>query len=254
MKVVAISDLHGLLPKDLPAGDVLCICGDIVPLEYQNDLAQSIAWFDLEFVPWTDSLPHKKIIFIGGNHDLFLEKLHLSPFTDWVEDENGPRWETMHRFDTSPSKVLKRLLPGTNKGKHKIVYLCDNSVEIEGKTFYGTPYIADLKRWAFYREREDLKSLYNKIPKKCDVLLTHMPPKVLSMGEVLQRGQFNSGANYGSEELADAISQRDIKYALCGHVHSGCHQPQELNGTTYANVSIKNEDYKEQYYPFEFDL
>ena len=248
MKVVAISDLHGLLPKNLPAGDVLCICGDIVPLEYQSDSYQSVAWFDLEFVPWTDSLPYKKVIFIGGNHDFFLETLHKR-LTNIPEEDGFSefRWRR-------PSDVIKRLLPGNNKGKHKIIYLCDNSVELEGKTFYGTPYIADLKRWAFYRDKEYLKSLYAMIPKKCDVLRTHMPPRVLGMGEVLQRGQFNSEANYGSEELAEAIAQRDIKYALCGHVHSGCHQPQELNGTIYANVSIKNEDYKEQYYPLEFEL
>ena len=35
MKFTAISDLHGYLPKDLPSGDVLCICGDIVPLDYR---------------------------------------------------------------------------------------------------------------------------------------------------------------------------------------------------------------------------
>lgn len=254
MKVIAISDLHGYLPKDLPSGDILCICGDIVPLDYQNDLAESIAWFDLEFVPWTDSLPYKKVIFIAGNHDFFLEKLHLKPFTDWVEDANGSRWETLYKFDTSSSRVLKKLLPGNNKGKHKLVYLCDNSVEIEGKVFYGTPYIADLTKWAFYRENDALESLYNRIPKKCDVLLTHMPPKIASMGEVLQRGNFNTGADYGSEELAKVIDQRDIKYALCGHVHSGCHKEQEINGTIYANVSLKNEDYQPQYYPFEFDI
>lgn len=248
MKVTAISDLHGLLPKDLPGGDVLCICGDIVPLEYQNDSYQSVAWFALEFVPWTDSLPYKKVILVAGNHDFFLETLHK-------KITNIPEVDGFSEFKwRSPSDVLKRLLPGNNKSKHKLVYLCDNSVEIEGKVFYGTPYIADLKRWAFYRDNEDLKKLYAKIPKKCDVLLTHMPPRVLGMGEVLQGGNFNTGANYGSEELAEAIAQRNIKYALCGHVHSGCHQPQELNGTTYANVSIKDESYRENYYPLEFEI
>ena len=248
MKIAAISDLHGLLPKDLPDGDVLCICGDIVPLEYQNDSYQSVAWFALEFVPWTDSLPYKKVILVAGNHDFFLETLHKKLI-------NVPEVDGFSEFKwRSPSDVLKRLLPGLNKSKHKLVYLCDNSVEIEGKTFYGTPYIADLERWAFYRDKDNLKSLFAKIPKKCDVLLTHMPPRVPGMGEVLQKGRFNTGANYGSEELAEAIAQRSIKYALCGHVHSGCHQPQELNGTTYANVSIKDENYKENYYPFVFEL
>lgn len=72
MKIVCISDLHGFLykPEDVPECDVVCICGDIVPLDYQGDDVASIAWFCLEFVPWTDQLRCKKVIFIAGNHKL----------------------------------------------------------------------------------------------------------------------------------------------------------------------------------------
>ena len=255
MKVVAISDLHGYLPKvqDFPKGEVLCICGDIVPLEYQNDLAQSVAWFCLEFVPWTDSLSYKKVIFIGGNHDFILEKLHQKPFNDFNEVTGN--WEIMYKFDTSASRVLKKLLPGNNKSKHKLIYLCDNSVEIEGKTFYGSPWISDLKNWAFYLPEEELCKKWAQIPNKLDVLMTHMPPKYKDVGKVLQSGKFNTGSDFGSESLAVNIIARDIKYSISGHVHSGCHLPQETKENNYmVNVSIKNEDYREQYYPLVFEI
>ena len=49
IKVVAISDLHGYLPKDLPECDVVCIAGDILPLDIQSDQLRSISWFCLDF-------------------------------------------------------------------------------------------------------------------------------------------------------------------------------------------------------------
>lgn len=75
MKIVGISDLHGHLPNpnEMPDGDVLCICGDIVPLNIQRDTLRSLAWFYLDFIPWTDSLPYEKVLIIAGNHVLFLE-------------------------------------------------------------------------------------------------------------------------------------------------------------------------------------
>lgn len=232
MKITAISDLHGYLPKNLPGGDVLCICGDSVPLDYQNDLAQSVAWFALDFNPWASALPYRKVVFIGGNHDFYLFELGK---------------QVGHRA------VMKHLLPGSHKGQSKLVYLCDNSVEIDGVRFYGTPWIADLARWAFYKPADELESIYDNIPRKCDVLLTHMPPLACGAGCVLQRGNYNTMANYGSQSLADAIQCRDIKYALCGHVHSGNHFPEPF-GTVQnvVNVSIKDEDYKVAYKPFDF--
>lgn len=234
MRITAISDLHGYLPKNLPGGDVLCICGDSVPLDYQNDLAQSVAWFALDFNKWADSIPYKKVVFIGGNHDFYLDELGKA-----------------HR----PSSVLKHLLPGSHKGQSKLIYLCDNSVEIDGIRFYGTPWIADLARWAFYKREEDLIEAYDRIPRKCDVLLTHMPPRACGAGLVMQHGNYDTLTNYGSQALADAIENREIKYALCGHVHSGNHCPESFGMVdNVVNVSLKDENYKVAYKPFSFEL
>ena len=235
MRIVAMSDLHGFLykPENVPECDVVCICGDTVPLDYQDDDVASIAWFCLEFVPWTDKLPCKKVVFIAGNHDFYLEHIMLGPIR-----EDGTR-----KCRTA-SEVLKKLLPGNNKGKHKLVYLRDSSFEFEGKRFYGTPWISDLKRWAFYSDEDGLKDHWNQIPKKLDVLLTHMPPNINDCGTVLQKGTFNNGANYGSDSLKDALLERDIKYTFCGHVHSGNHSLYEYKpGCFISNVSVKDEDY-----------
>lgn len=67
MKIVAISDLHGCLPQ-LPECDIVCICGDIIPLDYQGNTIKSISWFLQDFVPWTNCLSCNKVIFIAGNH------------------------------------------------------------------------------------------------------------------------------------------------------------------------------------------
>lgn len=235
LRVVPFSDLHGYLfnPESLPECDVACCCGDFVPLEYQNDDVASIAWFCLEFIPWVDKLPCKKFILLSGNHDFFLEHIMYGP----VREDGTRKCRTA-------SEVLRKLLPGNNKGKHKIIYLRDNSVEIEGKRFYGTPWIEDLERWAFYASEEDLNTIWSNIPKKLDVLITHMPPGMGDMGTVLQQGH-GFGNVYGSRILTEKMLERDIAWTFCGHVHTGNHIPFEYkDGCKVVNVSVKDEDYR----------
>ena len=230
MKVISMSDLHGFLPKSntVPECDVVCICGDIVPLEYQNNAAQSISWFCLDFVPWTDSLKCKRVVFIGGNHDFWLETLMYKP--------NGDL--------RTASYVLKDLLPGNNKGKHKLIYLRDSLVEIEGVTFYGSPWITDLKDWAFYGDSVFLTEIWDYIPKRLDVLLTHQPPNISDMGTVLQ-GDTPGLNNFGSDILTKKLLDREIRYTFCGHVHSGNHELMEYKpGCFITNVSVKDEFYQ----------
>ena len=246
LKIVAISDIHGLLPE-LPECDVVCCAGDISPLDYQSDQTQMLGWFYLVFLPWVESLPCKKFLLCAGNHDFFLQNIHRR----LIDSSDG----CMRYTWRSPGDVTKKLFPGMLKGKYnKFVYLCDSSFEYEGKRFYGTPWIADLSRWAFYLDNDSLMEKYKNIPKKCDVIITHMPPKIEGLGEVIQEGCFNTGTDYGSQELAEVLKTRDFKYALCGHVHSGQHLPVDLDGKKLVNVSLKNEDYKESYYPFEFEI
>ena len=151
--------------------------------------------------------------------------------------------------------MVKHLLPGPHKGQSKLVYLCDNSVEIDGIRIYGTPWIADLARWAFYKPVDELAEIYDRIPQRCDILLTHMPPLACDAGRVLQHGSYNTMTNYGSQALADAISARDIDYALCGHVHTGNHFPEPFGCVrNVVNVSLKDENYKIAFKPFNFEI
>ena len=75
MKILVISDLHGILPEressffnDLDGVELLLICGDIMPLSIQFDIKESRKWLSSTFVPWIKSLNIKQTIFIAGNH------------------------------------------------------------------------------------------------------------------------------------------------------------------------------------------
>ena len=76
MKVVGISDIHGQLfsKKNIPECDIVCICGDIMPLEIDRNLIASTAWFVGEFIPWCEKLPCKYVLFTPGNHDFLFDE------------------------------------------------------------------------------------------------------------------------------------------------------------------------------------
>lgn len=233
LTIIGMSDLHGYLPKDLPKGNVLCICGDIVPLDYQRDTIESIAWLCTKFFPWVEASPYEKVVFVAGNHDFVFQFLYT--------DQHGN-----HR---KPKRVLKKLMAPA-----KLTLLDDSELIYKGYKFYGSPWIPDLQNWAFYGDHNKLVERFNKIPENVDVLLTHCPPAVGLFGAVLQHGTYNTYAQYGSDELRDAVYKKKPKLHIFGHVHSGQHLRETIEGTTYANVSIKDENYAPTYEPQIFKL
>jgi len=136
MKVVAISDLHGHLPK-IPSCDLLLIAGDLCPM---SDIVGQRWWLQEVFGPWLESLDVKDIIGVAGNHDWIFERAkHLVPKLPWT-------------------------------------YLEDNLAEVQGLTIYGIPWQRRFYDWAFNLDEPELGSKYAKIPEGVDIIVSHGPP------------------------------------------------------------------------------
>ena len=90
--------------------------------------------------------------------------------------------------------------------------------------------------------------LWYQIPEDCDILLTHDAPDINNLGLILSG--FNAGTNAGNTVLAEAIKEKKPKYVFCGHIHSGNHVFQNVDGTWMTNVSYVSESYY-PYYPEE---
>jgi Icc-related predicted phosphoesterase len=227
MKIVAISDIHGYIPESIPECDVLCISGDIVPLEVQRGIEKSSNWLMNIFYPKLLVLPCKHVVMTWGNHDFIGNVLYRAGHSGEEQTE---------------------MIFGVDSKCHILI---DESVEIEGVKFYGTPWIPELSGWAFYNTSENLTRLFGQIPEDTNILLTHCPPKIGTQGVVLQKC-WNHMRDFGSHELYNALCEKKFEkplYVLSGHIHTGNHQIEEYDGIKYVNVSLKDEEYMVSYEP-----
>lgn len=154
MKVIGISDLHGNL-IDIPKCDILCVAGDIIPLNIQRNNEESEKWWKTKFLDWANKIDCGKIFIVPGNHDFFLEYLYKKEKEKYQEFIN-------HIFTMSFGKVE---------------ILIDVLTEYKGIKIYGFPWIKQIEfqegRWAFEVQQN---TKYCIIP-YCDILITHDSPE-----------------------------------------------------------------------------
>jgi Icc-related predicted phosphoesterase len=166
-----------------------------------------------EFNDWLGELPHAYKLIIAGNHDWCFER-----------DE----------------KASRELL--TNG-----VYLQDESFEIEGVKFYGSPWQPWFLDWAFNLPRGDaIKIKWDLIPEGIDVLITHGP-----CYGILDKT--SSGENVGCEELLKSLERIKPKFHLCGHIHEG-YGILEKDGCAFINASINTHQYRPENKPIVFEI
>lgn len=139
MKICAVSDLHGFLPK-IPKCDVLVIAGDICPLDSHRDVLGQSYWLRDVFTEWLNSIDAKHKNIVWGNHD-------------WVADKSP------HLISDLPCNILQ-----------------DSGIAIDGVNFWGSPWQLRFHNWAFNLDEPDLAKKYERIPDNINVLITHGPP------------------------------------------------------------------------------
>lgn len=222
-----MSDLHGHLPE-IAECELVLICGDIIPLNIQGSSKKTYKWFSSVFKKWAENLPCRKVLFIAGNHELYLPDNYLR---------------------------YRKLFPDNSK----ITYLCNDLFEYTGTdnkvySIFGTPYCSKFGNWAFMYSNEVLEKLYSVIPDDLDILISHDQP--YGYGDILLQEDcpWANGEHIGNKLLLKAIESRNIKVQLNGHLHSCEHSKIMIGNTSHYNVSIKDEKYQAVYSPLYLDI
>lgn len=228
LKICAISDMHGRCPDlSIEKCNILFICGDIVPLRMQDNIAQSLKWFKTEFIPWCIKQPVEQIYMVGGNHDAFLERLE---------------------------KEVKETLLGTN-----ITILYNEGAEYmdaEGKiwTIWGSPLCHIFGQWSFMYSDDYNKSQYEKMPDNLDFLITHDAAFEHSDQCLGFFNQRDRQLHRGNIPLKEVVESKKPKYHFFGHLHTCDHNLIDYNGTNTVCVSLIDEAYNKTYEPFYLEL
>jgi Icc-related predicted phosphoesterase len=171
----------------------------------------------IKFDAFVSKLPHKTKLLVAGNHDCIIER------------------------DRS---VAKLYVP-------TMTYLEDQELVVDGIKFYCSPYVPIFGSWSFMLSGQKLKSKWDLVPADTDVLITHGPPY-----GILDRVSF-SGECAGDVGLLAAVNKLDHLRLHCyGHIHQSKGQVRQLTTgpTTFANVSLCDDDYNLVNAPMVFDL
>jgi len=200
VKIICISDTHGDHESvSLPDGDVLVHAGDITAHGSRDDF--------LAFVEWFSNQPHTHKIFIGGNHDAYLEQ-----HPDTVQ------------------AVAK---------ENDVIYLNDSGVELNQIRFWGSPITPRFHDWSFMRDEPEIQEHWQKIPDNTQFLITHGPVWGV-MDEVVRSPVLTE--HTGCPSLAERVKQIKPDYHVFGHIHEGYGKLTQ-DGTHYLNVSTMNMHY-----------
>lgn len=215
LSIAAISDLHGRLPKRVPACDVLLIAGDICPLTGHHPIRQGM-WLENTFVPWLESLDAKRVFMCWGNHDFIGER--------------------------APSLVPAAM----NQGRFRV--LTDEGAEYCGYKFWGIPWTLRFMDWAFNLDEPYLAERFAAMPADTDVLITHGPP--FGYGDLTAER-----VRVGSPSLLAALSaSHSPRLAVFGHIHEGRGAWSFNENCWAANVTQVNRNYEPIHKPYQFTL
>lgn len=199
-KIWHISDTHSYhhlldIPKDI---DIVIFSGD------------ESNWHDVwknepecrDFINWFSSLDIPTKIMIAGNHSAYIA---------CCTDE------------------FRQLCAEKN-----IIYLENESIEIEGINIFGSPIQPTFGNWYFNKARHNLDEFWKVIPDNTDILIVHGPPKNKLDLSYNRAGELEF---CGCKALDRHITSRIKPKLVCfGHIHT-------MEGVRNAGVLYENNIY-----------
>ena len=125
-------------------------------------------------------------------------------------------------------------------------FMLDETVELGGVRFYGSPWVPSLFGWAFFAKDEVLAMRWGQVPENTDVLITHTPP-----AGILDRDR--GGYSHGCARLRERLKEIAPRLHCFGHIHaSGGFL--EGSPTTSVNASAVTHTQAELRAPTVFEL
>lgn len=124
--------------------------------------------------------------------------------------------------------------------------LHNDTLRLQGKTFYGSPMSKPFLGWNWNVEEADMYDIWmDTVPRRVDVGLFHTPPFGVC-DNVLQACHGNNAETHlGSVSLQVLLYQKEIDYIFCGHIHTS-ERYGVSNTTKIYNVSCLDEKYQFQ--------
>ena len=137
------------------------------------------------FINWFGGLDIKYKVYVAGNHDTSIEK---------------------------------KLVTKADFNDHGIVYLENETCEIEGIKIFGSPHTPQFGQWAFMKARHKLDRIWKgAIEDGTHIIVTHGPPKgILDLSEDV-RGNLEF---CGCKSLRNRVMEVKPILVLFGHIHN----------------------------------
>ena len=157
VRLVLVSDTHGKMDlADVPPGDVLAHCGDVLARNGKASCASATSLLR-GFHRQLQALPHPHKVFIGGNHDAVLEMLG--------------------------AERVRALMPG-------VTYLEHSGATVAGLRLWGFPYSPpSASANSAFQERDPAKlaAAAAAVPTDTHVLLSHCAMGTSSIARMMTR-------------------------------------------------------------------
>lgn len=186
IRVVCISDTHCNVPIHIPDGDMLVHAGDLTNAGTPDEIQAQLDWLN--------TLPHKHIVAISGNHDSYFDPRSRSTLRKSELAHQHLHWGKVQYLQHSST-----VLNFPSRGDRKLHVYGAPQIPACGGPEHAFQYPRGTDAWS------------GTVPRNTDILVTHTPPK----------HHMDLPVGLGCEFLLKETWRIRPRLHVFGHVHAG---------------------------------